>query len=94
VDLKQFLQVMRRRWRSVVAMIVVAVAVAGGAIYLQTPQYESKARVFLSVDFTNLTDAYSAQAFLSQRAASYADIAESSELADRVIDALNLQETA
>jgi receptor protein-tyrosine kinase len=92
--LKQFLQVMRRRWRSVVAMIVVAVAVAGGAIYLQTPQYESKARVFLSVDFTNLTDAYSAQAFLSQRAASYADIAESSELADRVIDALNLQETA
>ncbi|GAA3828148.1 polysaccharide biosynthesis tyrosine autokinase [Nocardioides panacisoli] len=94
MDLKQFLQVMRRRWRSVIAMIVVAVAVAGAAIYIQTPQYESKARVFLSVDFTNLTDAYSAQAFLSQRAASYADIAESSELADRVIDALNLQETA
>lgn len=94
MDLKQFLQVLRRRWRSVVAVLVLCLAVAGTLIYIQTPMYESKARIFLNVDVRQAQDAYAAQAFLSARAETYADLAQSSELADRVIDTLDLDETA
>jgi capsular exopolysaccharide synthesis family protein len=71
------------------------VAVAAGVCSLITfvvmsPTYESKSRIFLGVDVRDATDAYAAGIFTSQRATTYADIAKSSELSDRVIDQLDL----
>jgi len=93
VDFKQFLLVLRRRWRSVAAVFLVAVAIAAGISYAITPKYQSSAKVFLAVDASNATDSYAATIFLNNRAQSYADLAHSSELAERVIDVLDLDMT-
>lgn len=95
MDFKQFLSVIRRRWISVVALVGVGVAVASLLSFvILTPKYESKSTVFLSVDVRDTTDAYAALFFAQTRAASYADLAQSEELSQRVIDTLDLDMTA
>lgn len=92
MDLKQFMLVLRRRWRSVVAIPLLALAVAGVISWLMTPTYESHSRVFLTVDTRDAQDAYTAQFIVQQRAASYADVAKSSGLAEEVIARLDLED--
>lgn len=91
MDFKQFVGVLRRRWLSIVAMIVIAIALASAVTFLATPKYESRAQLFLSVDVRNSSDAYAALLFQANRAASYATLAQSSTLAEQVIDALDLE---
>ncbi|GAB3855602.1 polysaccharide biosynthesis tyrosine autokinase [Nocardioides maradonensis] len=93
MDFKQFLGVMRRRWVSVVVVLVVALLAAGGVSALITPKYQSTSEVFLQVDVSNITDAYAASLFAQNRASAYADLAQSTELAQRVINQLNLDMT-
>ncbi|WP_183099403.1 polysaccharide biosynthesis tyrosine autokinase [Nocardioides pelophilus] len=93
MELKQFLLVLRRRWRSVVAVFLLGIGVSTGVSLAITPTYQSTAKVFLAVDVSNATDAYAASFFLNSRAQSYADLAHSSELAERVIDVLDLDMT-
>lgn len=95
MDFKQFLGVVRRRWMSVVAMVLVAVGVASLLSFVVlTPKYQSTSTVFLSVDVRDTTDAFTALYFVQTRATSYADLAQSEELAQRVIDVLELDMTA
>ncbi|KAA1427471.1 polysaccharide biosynthesis tyrosine autokinase [Nocardioides antri] len=94
MDFKQLLLVLRRRWRAIVAMFLLGLGVGAGVSYAITPEYESTAKVFLSVDARSATDAYAVTIFLNSRAQSYADLAHSSELAGRVIDVLDLDMTA
>ena len=93
LDFKQFLTVLRRRWKSIVAIVLVAVAISSAITFTRTPMYESRAQVFLSVDVRDTTDAYAASLFASGRASSYADLASSTELAERVIEKRNLDQT-
>ncbi|UMG91135.1 polysaccharide biosynthesis tyrosine autokinase [Nocardioides sp. TF02-7] len=92
MDLKQFLQILRRRWRSVVALPVLALLVAGGITYFMDAEYESKSRVWLTVDTREAADAYTAAFIVQQRAASYASAAKSSGLAEEVIGRLDLED--
>lgn len=94
LDFKQFLMVLRRRWMSVVALVLVAVAASAAITFTRTPVYESKSQVFLTVDVRDTTDAYAALLFASNRAASYADLASSTQLSERVIRQLDLPMTA
>lgn len=93
LDFKQFLVVLRRRWVSVLLLIALALGVAAGITFTRTPMYESKSQVFLSIDVRNTTDAYAASLFASNRAASYAKLAKSTALSERVIEQLNLDMT-
>lgn len=95
MDLKQFLQVLRRRWRSIVAIVLLALTVSAVLTFVvMKPEYESKSRVLISIDVRDTTDVYAAAVFASNRSATYADLAKSSGLADRVIDTLDLPMTA
>lgn len=93
MDFKQFLVVLRRRWMSIVALVVIAVGISAAFTFTRTPMYESRSQVFLSVDVSDTTDAYAASLFASGRASSYADLASSTELARRVIEQRNLEMT-
>lgn len=93
MDFKQFLLVLRRRWRSALAVFLISMGAATGLTLAITPQYESTSKVFLAVDVTNATDPYAVSYFLNTRGQSYADLARSSELAERVIDVLDLDMT-
>ncbi|MFW6870149.1 polysaccharide biosynthesis tyrosine autokinase [Nocardioides sp. CPCC 206347] len=94
LDFKQFLMVLRRRWISVAALVLVALAASSAITFTRTPAYESRAQVFLTVDVRDTTDAYAASLFASGRASAYADLASSTELASRVIDQLGLDLTS
>ncbi|MFC7504765.1 polysaccharide biosynthesis tyrosine autokinase [Nocardioides sp. GCM10030258] len=94
MDFKQFLMVLRRRWISVAALVLVALAASSAITFTRTPAYESRAQVFLTVDVRDTTDAYAASLFASGRASAYADLASSTELASRVIDQLGLDLTS
>ncbi len=95
MDFKQFLSVLRRRWMSVVAMLAVAAGVCSVITFVvMSPTYESKSRIILGVDVRDINDSFAAGALIAQRATTYADIAVSTELSDRVIDQLDLDITA
>ncbi|GAA3530699.1 polysaccharide biosynthesis tyrosine autokinase [Nocardioides daeguensis] len=93
MDFKQFLTVLRRRWTSIVTIILLALGVSAAITFTRTPMYESKTQIFLTVDVRDTTDAYAALLFASNRAASYATVVKSTELAERVIDQLDLDMT-
>lgn len=93
LDFKQFLMVLRRRWLTVILLIVIALGVAAGITFTRTPMYESKARVLLTVDVRDASDAYTTTFTVTQRATTYATVAKSTELAENVIDQLNLDIT-
>nr|WP_275106645.1 polysaccharide biosynthesis tyrosine autokinase [Nocardioides caeni] len=93
LDFKQFLAVLRRQWRTIVVTMLVALAISSAITFTATPKYESKSQVFLSVDVRDTTDAYAALLFAQSRAASYANLAQSTGLADRVVESLDLQMT-
>jgi capsular exopolysaccharide synthesis family protein len=90
VDFKQFFKVIRRRWLSVVALMAVALAVAGFISWRTTPQYESKARIFVSVNATSSTEIATTGYFVAGRVTTYADLATSTELMEGVIADLDL----
>ena len=85
----------QRRWLTIVVFFLLSLLAAGALTYSQTPQYESKARIFISVDTSGgtSTEALQASVYASQRVQSYAELATSRELMQRVIARLNLNLT-
>jgi receptor protein-tyrosine kinase len=93
VDFKQLLHVLRRRWLTIVAMVLIAAGVATFINWQMDTKYESKTRVFIGL---NLQDASQTTGALYQaiaRAQSYADLADSNDLMNQVISDLDLQVT-
>ena len=81
---------LRRRWKTIAAMFLLAVVISG-VISAATPKrYESKASVFVTADARNLTESSQGGFFVSQRVQSYAGLAGQRALMQRVIDRLNL----
>jgi capsular exopolysaccharide synthesis family protein len=95
MELRDYLRVLRRRW---ISIVVIAAAFAGlAALYtaLQTPQYASSARLFVSTSQSSDSNqlAQGGQ-FSTQRVKSYSDLVSSRELAGRVIADLGLDAEA
>lgn len=94
LDLKHFLQVLRRHWRSIIAIVTLAMVVSAVLTFVvMKPVYESKSRVLIGIDIRDTTDAHAAAIFANSRAETYADLAQSSRLTEQVIDSLDLQMT-
>jgi capsular exopolysaccharide synthesis family protein len=93
VDLKDLLRVARRRWLTIVVFFLACVAGMGVLTFSQTPQYQSTSRIFISTDTTNSAEAFYASGFTTQRVKSYAELATSRELMQKVISRLNLNLT-
>jgi capsular exopolysaccharide synthesis family protein len=93
VDFKELLKVARRRWVTIVAFTVVAILGAGLVSVLATPQYESRARVFVSSpgDTGNTEDRYVSTLFVQARVKSYSNMATSRDLMQRVILRMGLK---
>jgi len=74
-------------------MFLLAILAAGAYSILATPQYHSKARLFISTDVSSQENAYAAAIFSQQRVTSYADLAKSGQVLSEVIRKLNLDLT-
>jgi len=91
VDFKELLRIAQRRWLTIVVFFFLGLLGGGALTYFQTPTYESKARIFIAVESSedganDIAGIY----FASQRVESYAQLATSRELMQRVILRLNL----
>jgi capsular exopolysaccharide synthesis family protein len=93
VDFKQLLHVLRRRWLTIVAMMLIAVAVVTFINWQMDTKYESKSRIFIGLNLQDPTQTTGALYQAIARAQSYADLADSSDLMNLVISDLDLQVT-
>lgn len=93
MDFKEFAQLLRRRWLTILLFTVLALGASAGLSAQATPQYESNARVFVSVDLRQSSDAYAAILFTQGRISSYASLATSGDLMAQVSADLNLDES-
>lgn len=98
MDLRDYLQVLRRRWRLVVLCVLLAVAAAASATYAATPLYAATSQVFVSTTggaaADNISGLNQGGQFAQQRVKSYADIVTSPMVLDPVIRDLGLSTTA
>ncbi len=94
MELRDYLKVVRRRWRVIVLSLLAVVAVAAVLTFQATPQYESRSRLFVSSTDQSSSDVYQGSLFSIQRVASYADLVNGEELASRVVTDLGLDMSA
>lgn len=85
MELRDYLRVLRRRWMSILLLGILAGAAAWSLTAIQTPQYASSARLFVSTSQTDDNQLLQGGQFSAQRVKSYADLITSRELAKRVI---------
>lgn len=94
MEFKDLLRTARRRWKTIVAFFLLAVVGTVVLSFATTPTYHSTARIFVATgQGSDATQAAQASFFTTQRVKSYADLARSRELMERVIKRLNLNLT-
>ena len=93
MELSDYLKVVRRRWISILLVTLVCGALALAYTALQTKQYASDVRLFVSTTVADASNAGTINAggqFSQARVQSYAGLASSRELAESVIQKLDL----
>lgn len=95
MDFKQFASLLRRRWLTVVLLVVVALGLSTAYSLAATKQYESTTKIFVSAAGSTGTgdDTYAGALFTASRMKSYADLATSTDLLEQVVDELGLPVT-
>lgn len=88
MELKDYWQAVRHRWRVVIASVAIAVALAAAFTWQATPLYSSTASIFVSTNPSDSAAAYQGNLFATQRVSSYAELVGKRKLADQVADDL------
>ncbi|MDO9497362.1 MAG: polysaccharide biosynthesis tyrosine autokinase, partial [Nocardioides sp.] len=88
LELKDYWQTIRRRWKLIVVVFLVSVAAAGFVTWQATPLYSSSARIFVSTTPSDTSDALAGNTFATQRASSYVDLVGTQKLAESVANDL------
>lgn len=91
MDLFGYLTILRRRWLSILIVALVAVLAAAGVTLLQTAQYTATTRLFFGVQGgESATDLAQGSTFTEKQMASYAEVATSPLVLDKVVAQLRL----
>lgn len=91
MELRDYLSILRRRWISVTVVALATLALAAGFTLVQTPQYTATTRLFFGVQGSEtVTDLAQGSTFTEKQMASYAEVATSPLVLDRVVDQLSL----
>lgn len=91
MELSDYIQVIRRRWRIIAATFLVTLALAAGFTALTTPQYSASAELYVSTASTEgVTDLAQGSTFTQRQVTTYADVATTPYVLDPVIDELAL----
>ncbi|TIH35594.1 polysaccharide biosynthesis tyrosine autokinase [Subtercola vilae] len=95
MELRDYLRVLRKGWVLILALMLVGVA--SGSIFsiLQTPQYQARSKVFVSVQSAGTVSELSqGSAFTQNQVKSYTDVITTPAVLDPVIKSLSLDTTA
>ncbi|MGD7708201.1 polysaccharide biosynthesis tyrosine autokinase [Microlunatus sp. Y2014] len=88
------LAVLRKRWRGIVAAGLLALAVAAVLTMFSPRQYTTSATVFLAVQGSSVSEQVQGSTYAEKQVQSYADLASSPFVLDRVIGELGLTESS
>lgn len=92
MDLRQFLTALRTRWRFSLLTFVAGTIATFAIVLTMTPQYGSSVKLFVSTPTGGQAE-YAASFLVTQRVASYADLAKDPSVLQDVIDELDLDMT-
>jgi polysaccharide biosynthesis transport protein len=82
---------LRKRWRSIAAVALLVLAAVSALTLVMTPSYSATARVFFGVQTgESVTDLSQGSTFTENQMSSYAEVAKSPLVLDRVINSLDL----
>jgi non-specific protein-tyrosine kinase len=92
VDLRDYVRVLRRRWRVVVIAAMVGLGAAALATAATTPTYQAQAKLFVSTQNDNgdVSGVYQGGLLAQQRVKSYVDLVQGKRVAERVVERLKL----
>ena len=94
MDLQQYLQTLRKYWRSILTVLSVCVGAALVFTFLQTPKYSSTSSALIAVDTAATPGELSSGALYAERqVSSFVALADSALVLDPVIDELGLNVT-
>jgi len=95
VEIRDYLQILRNRWKLITAVLVVSILAALGEALLTTPKYAASTQLFVSTTGQESTAAaYQGGLFSQQRVASYSELIRGQQIAQRVVDTLKLNFSA
>jgi len=95
VSLQDFLKILRLRWLTVLASLLICVLGAVAFSLLTTPMYEASTRLFVSTSTgSSLSEVYQGNRFSQERVVSYAELLKGETVTQRTIDKLGLDMTA
>ena len=95
MEIREYWRILRAGWW--IVALATAIGVAGGYAYtfFTTPQYQACARLFVTTEGgSSVGEAYQNNLFSQERVSSYAGLATSTQVAQRAVDQLQLQESA
>jgi capsular exopolysaccharide synthesis family protein len=84
VELKDYWLTIRRRWKLIVACVLLATAGAGFLTWQTTPLYASSAQLFVQTTPSDTNEAYTGGLFAAQRVTSYVDLVGTRKLSEQV----------
>lgn len=94
MELRDYIRVLRKRWRFIALLTALAVAGAAAASFLATPQYAAQTQLFVATQASGTaSDLLQGSNFTQQRVKSYADVITSQRVLAPVIDRLQLDTT-
>lgn len=96
MDLHDYIRVLRKRWKIVVAITVAGLVAAFTVSALTTPTYRASTQFFISTSQSgaDTNELLQGNNFTQQRVKSYADIVKSRRVLQPVVERLGLQMTA
>lgn len=94
MDLRQFMGILRTRWRFIVLTLVIGTLITVGVTLATPTAYASRATLWVTTPPTGVIDSYQASLTARDRAESYANLANNPEVLQRAADRLNIGWTA
>jgi succinoglycan biosynthesis transport protein ExoP len=91
---REYLDILRRRWFSVLAIAITTLAMASVVTLAMPKKYTATTRLFFAVASDNVSDLAQGSSFAEKQMASYAQVATSPLVLDPVARELGLQITA
>ncbi|MFI7007324.1 polysaccharide biosynthesis tyrosine autokinase [Streptomyces sp. NPDC050145] len=93
MDLRDYAQVLHRRWRFIAACAFLGLCVAGLVTWLMPRTYTARAQLFVATSDKDSSNAYQGALFTQQRVKSYTQIVNSPALLGQVVSELGLRMT-
>jgi len=91
VEIRDYLRILRNRWKLITAMLALGVLAALAFSLLTTPKYAASTQLFVSTTGQeNTAAAYQGGLFSQQRVTSYSELIQGQQVAQRVVDTLKL----